>query len=212
MPSHSASERQSLAQALTDAGPHRPTLCDGWTTTQLAAHLVIREARFDAAVGIMLPAAAGWTARVQGKSARRPYDELVAAFRDGPPRLSLFAVPGVDARVNLIEHFVHCEDVRRAGPGWIPRELPAARQSALWAQVAMLGKRLFRRSPFTVTLETPDGRSKMVINREGDDGIVVVGEPSELTLYAAGRRDQAQVQLQGADDAVTAFRRIALRL
>jgi uncharacterized protein (TIGR03085 family) len=222
MPSHSAAERAALADALTEAGPHHPTLCDGWTTTQLAAHLVIRERRPDAAVGIVLPAMAGWTARVQGQyAAQRAYDELVDAFRNGPPRLSAMSLPGVDARVNLTEHFVHCEDVRRAvvgQPGWVPRELPEARQRALWAQLSVAGKGIFRKSPVTVTLRTPAGRSKTVVTREGGDssesgqGVTLVGEPAELILYAFGRKDHAQVQLEGPDDAVAAFRELALRV
>jgi len=211
MPSHSAAERAALADALTDAGPNLPTLCDGWTTTELAAHLVIRERRPDAAAGIMLSPMAGWTARVQGQYARRAYADLVEAVRSGPPRTSLMAVPGLDARVNLIEHFVHCEDVRRAGPGWSPRELPEQRQRALWKQLTAAGKRLFRHSTVSVTLSSPDGRSQQVVDRDGE-GVVLIGEPGELVLYAFGRKDQARVQLEGPDDAVAAFRELALKV
>jgi uncharacterized protein (TIGR03085 family) len=121
------------------------------------------------------------------------------------------ALPGVDSRVNLVEHFVHCEDVRRAGPGWTARELPASRQNALWAQAGAMGRMLFRRSPVSVTLRTPDGRTQKIVSRSGD-GIELVGEPAELTLYGCGRKDQAQVQIEGPDDAVTAFRAVALNL
>jgi len=212
MPSHSAAERAALADALTDAGPHRPTLCDGWTTTELAAHLVARERRPDSALGAVVPALSGWSNRVQGKYARRPYAELVAAFRAGPPRTSPMALPGVDARANLVEHFVHCEDVRRAGPGWTPRDLPSARQDALWATLVMMGRLNFRKSPVSVVLRTPDGRSKQVITRSDAEGVELVGEPAELTLYASGRKDQAQVQLEGPDEAVAAFRALELRV
>jgi uncharacterized protein (TIGR03085 family) len=211
MPSHSAAERAALADALTEAGPHHPTLCDGWTTTELAAHLVAREHRPDAALGAVVPVLSGWTARVQAQYARRPYAELVTAIRTGPPVTSPMALPGVDARVNLVEHFVHCEDVLRAGPGWTARELPAARQQALWDTLQMLGRLNFRRSPVSVTLRTPDGRSKQVITRSGD-GIDLVGEPAELTLYSAGRKDQARVQVEGPDDAVAAFRGLSLNI
>ena len=59
MPTHSSAERAALADALTAAGPHRPTLCDGWTTTELAAHLVTRERRPDVTVSVMLPGLSG---------------------------------------------------------------------------------------------------------------------------------------------------------
>jgi uncharacterized protein (TIGR03085 family) len=211
MASHSAAERSALADALTNAGPHVSTLCDGWTTTELAAHLFLRERRPDAALGIVLPAMAGWTARVQSNIARRDYAELVEAVRNGPPRTSYSAIPGVDARLNLIEHFVHCEDVRRAGPNWTPRDLPPERQRALWSAVSVAGKRLFRRSPVSVTLSTPDGRTKQVVDR-GDEGIELIGPPAELTLYAFGRKDQSLVQLEGPDDAVAAFRALSLKV
>jgi uncharacterized protein (TIGR03085 family) len=215
MPSHSSAERAALADTLADAGPNRPTLCDGWTTTELAAHLVTRERRPDSAVASLVPGLSGWTDRVRGNYASKPYAELVDAIRTGPPLTSPLALPGVDSRVNLVEHFVHCEDVRRAysgQPGWTPRELPAARQDALWAQISTMGRLLFRRSPVSVTLRTPDGRTKQVVTRSAGAGIELVGEPAELTLYAAGRKDHALVQLEGPDDAVAAFREVEFNI
>ena len=212
MPSHSAAERAALADALTEAGPHRPTLCDGWTTTELAAHLVARERRPDAALGAVVPVLSGWRDQVESGYARRPYAELVTAIRTGPPVTSPMAIPGVDARINLVEHFVHCEDVLRAGPGWTARELPAARQDALWAALRMLGRLNFRKSPVSVTLRTPDGRSTLVIDRSGAEGVDLVGAPAELVLYSSGRKDQARVQVEGPDAAVAAFRALTLNV
>jgi uncharacterized protein (TIGR03085 family) len=216
MPSHSAAERAALADALEAAGPHRPTLCDGWTTTELAAHLLTRERRPDSSIPMLVPALSGWSDRIRSKYATRPYADLIAAIRTGPPWTSPMALPGVDARINLIEHFVHCEDVRRAysgDPGWTPRELPVSRQNALWEQISVLGRMIFRKSPVSVTLRTPDGRMKRVIS-QGDDseGVELVGEPGELTLYAYGRKDHALVQLDGPDDAVAAFRELFLHV
>lgn len=36
-------ERAALAALLEDSGPDGPTLCEGWLTRDLAAHLVLRE-------------------------------------------------------------------------------------------------------------------------------------------------------------------------
>jgi uncharacterized protein (TIGR03085 family) len=211
MPSHSAAERAALADALTAAGPRHPTLCDGWTTTELAAHLVARERRVDSAIGQVIRPLSGWTDRVQGQYARWDYERLVEAFRRGPPVFSYMALPGVDARLNLIEHFVHCEDVRRARPGWQARELPARRQAALWSQLTTIGRALWRRSPVSVTIATPEGARASVIERTGP-GVTMVGEPGELVLYAYGRKDHATIQLEGPDDAVDAFRRLSVRV
>jgi uncharacterized protein (TIGR03083 family) len=35
-------ERQALCDTLTELGPDAPTLCEGWTTADLAAHLMVR--------------------------------------------------------------------------------------------------------------------------------------------------------------------------
>jgi len=121
------------------------------------------------------------------------------------------SIAAVDERANLTEHFVHCEDVRRATPGWIPRELPEGRQSALWSQLSLTGRSLFHRSPVSVTLRTPDGRSKRVVKRSGE-GIELLGEPGELIMYAFGRKDHAQVQLEGPDAAVNTFRQVPLKV
>ncbi len=44
-------ERLLLADLLETAGPDAPTLCEGWRTRDLAAHVVVRERRPDAAGG-----------------------------------------------------------------------------------------------------------------------------------------------------------------
>ena len=46
-------QRISLAELLLEVGPDAPTLCEGWTARDLVAHLVIREGRPDAAIGIL---------------------------------------------------------------------------------------------------------------------------------------------------------------
>ena len=63
-------ERAALVQTMTATGPDAPTLCEGWTTKDLAAHLVIRERRLDATPGIMVSLLAGYTEKVQDKVAR----------------------------------------------------------------------------------------------------------------------------------------------
>ncbi len=50
---HAQSERAALCDMFEAVGPDVPTLCDGWTARDLAAHLVVRERRPDAALGIL---------------------------------------------------------------------------------------------------------------------------------------------------------------
>ena len=45
------SERQQLCDELERLGPDAPTLCEGWATRDLAAHLFVRDARPDLSIG-----------------------------------------------------------------------------------------------------------------------------------------------------------------
>ena len=58
-------ERDALCDLFVELGPDQPTLCGDWTTRDLAAHLVVRERRPDAAIGIVISKAAGYTDKVQ---------------------------------------------------------------------------------------------------------------------------------------------------
>src|SRR5262249_53087188 len=150
-------ERLALCALLDSAGPREPTLCEGWDTRDLAAHLVLREHRPDAGAGLLGGPLAGYTRRVQRKLAERtPYPRLVEAIRSGPPRLSVFWLPGMDERINLVEYFVHHEDVRRAQPGWEPRELGPGLADVLWQRLGMV-RFLLRKAPVGVELARDDG-------------------------------------------------------
>ena len=50
MTGHAARERQALCDTLERVGPAAPTLCDPWSSAELAAHLVIRDSRPDLAL------------------------------------------------------------------------------------------------------------------------------------------------------------------
>ena len=67
--SYSRDERLALSALLEATGPDAPTLCAGWTTGDLAAHLVLRERLLDAAAGVMGGPLAGYTKRVQSRIA-----------------------------------------------------------------------------------------------------------------------------------------------
>src|SRR5437763_1906366 len=116
-------ERDALADALLEVGPDAPTLCAGWTARDLAAHVVTRDRRLDAAPGVLFKPFAGWTERLRlGYRDGRPFADLVALVRSGP-RWSLTSVGPLDELINAVEFFVHTEDARRAQPGWQPRVL-----------------------------------------------------------------------------------------
>jgi uncharacterized protein (TIGR03085 family) len=205
----SARERARLADALEAAGPDAPTLCAGWTTRDLAAHLASRERRPDSGPGLVVGALSGWTDRVRRGYAARPYPELVELVRSGPPRTSLFAMPGVDAAANLTEHFVHCEDVLRgsrildgAGPAPATRALDPAVDDALWRVLRLRARSLVRRAGVGVVLATPDGRERRL--GSGPD-VRLTGEPGELVLVAFGRGAHAAVRREGDEQVLAAL-------
>ena len=189
-----ASERRELCTLMDRLGPDAPTLCEGWTTRDLAAHLVVREGRPVAAAGILLRPLAQATARVQRSIAEWPWPELVELVRNGPPRWSLMRLGPMGEKINGIEFFVHHEDVRRVGRGWEQRPADPHRAEALWAVLSRLARLCYRHSPVGVVLRRPDGTERVA--RRGRRSVTVVGSPEELTLHAYGRAE-AIVDLEG---------------
>ena len=205
--SYSRDERLALAALLEETGPGAPTLCAGWQTGDLAAHLVVRERRLDAAAGVLGGPLAGHTARVQRRfGARMTYAQLVEAFRNGPPRLSPLALPGMDERANTVEYFVHYEDVRRATPGWEPRDVDPGLSEELWRRLKM-ARFLLRKAPVGVELARDSGGEGAgpyrVTMKNATPVVTVIGSPAELTMWAAGRTSAANVRFDGTDAAVT---------
>jgi uncharacterized protein (TIGR03085 family) len=205
---YSRDERLALAALLEETGPDAPTLCAGWQTRDLAAHVVVRERRPDAGVGMLGGPLAGYTTRVQqGYLGRHSYPELIAMFRGGPPRLSPFAIPGADEAANTVEYFVHHEDVRRGAQGWTERELPPGESDALWKRLK--SARLFLRgAPTGVALVRGGGETPAAVieAKTAPQRVEVRGTPAELTLWSMGRVSAANVTFEGRDEAIERLR------
>ncbi|RII41705.1 TIGR03085 family protein [Galactobacter valiniphilus] len=202
------SSRDALAEALLAAGPSAPTLCEGWEARHLAAHLVLREHSVWAAGIVGGPLRAGMERRLasMADAASSPADfaALVATFRAGPGKLSPLRAAKVDAAANLLEYFVHTEDVRRAREQWAPRALEGAYAAALWGQLLQRSAVLLRKAPVGVILVRPDGVRARA--RRGADSVAVTGGIGELVLYLHGRGEHALVTFEGAPEAVAALR------
>ncbi|MBQ1158729.1 TIGR03085 family protein [Streptomyces sp. A73] len=210
MSTHAKRERLLLADLLETHGPEAPTLCEGWTARDLAAHVVVRERRSDAAGGLLIKQLAPRLERVQGEFAAKPFDELVQLVRTGPPRLSPFALKQVDEAANTVEFFIHAEDVRRAQPDWSPRELDPVFEDALWRRLETAARMYGRKSPVGLVLRRPDGQT--AVAKRGTPVVTAVGAPSELLLFVSGRQEHADVELDGDKDAVTRLHRTGLGL
>ncbi|MBD0842645.1 MULTISPECIES: TIGR03085 family metal-binding protein [unclassified Streptomyces] len=193
-------ERLLLADLLEAEGPEAPTLCEGWTTRDLAAHVVVRERRPDAAVGILIKPLASRLEGVMAEFADKPYEELIQLIRTGPPRFSPFSLKQVEEMSNTVEFYVHTEDVRRARPDWTPRELDPVFQDALWSRLERSARLMGRGAPTGLVLRRPDGQT--AVAHRGTPVVTVTGEPSELLLFLYGRQNAAEVELDGDKEAV----------
>ena len=198
VPAH-RSERNALCDLFTRLGPPAPTLCEGWTTTDLATHLVVRERKPVAALGLVLsPLESTLRQTMARMSAANSYDALVAKVRSGPPAL----LRPFDAAMNTAEYFIHHEDVRRGGGDPPPRPVAdiAELEEQLWRS---LGRRSYKVLGSTgLDLVHEDGR--IAHARPGERTATLTGRPGELTLYLSGRKDAAHVELGGPPDAVAA--------
>jgi uncharacterized protein (TIGR03085 family) len=198
-----ARERRELCDLFGDLGPDAPTLCEGWATLDLAAHLVVRERNPTAAPGILL--GGRFEARLDRMMERakgRGYAALVEQVRNGPPLVGPGIVPGVRTLVNLNEYAVHFEDVRRAN-GMGPRADRDDLQAALWRLLRRGARLQLRRvDGATVQLATPSGDAVSV---GSGPTVTVTGAPLELVLYLMGRRGAAEVALTGEPEAITAL-------
>jgi uncharacterized protein (TIGR03085 family) len=182
-------ERQSLCDLLVELGPEAPTLCEGWLTADLAAHLVVRERRPDSGPGLVWSPLAAYTDKVRRTVRdRTPWENLVETVRRGPPIL----LRPFDGPMNTVEFFIHIEDVRRAQDGWEPREISPELADALWARVGPGG--MAKRVHATVVITSPQRSDK-----QSGDGprLTLAGGPGELTMFGAGRQRAARVEISG---------------
>ena len=198
------SERNALCDLFTRVGPAAPTLCEGWATSDLATHLVVRERKPLAALGLVLPLfAAGLERTMKRTSKEKTYDGLVALVRSGPPSL----LRPFDAPMNMSEYFIHHEDVRRGGGDTTPRPESdiADVEEALWKSMGR-GSRLLTRSLASTGLDLVHSDGRVVHARSGEQAATLTGRPGEIALYLSGRKAAAHVEVGGPPEAAAALR------
>lgn len=204
----SSSLRRLVAATATDLGPDAPTLCDPWSVRDLLAHLVLRESRPDALLGIAAPVKAlqRHTRSVQDQVASRGFDDLVRQVVEGPPAWWPTRLPALDRAVNTAELAIHHEDMVRAQPGWEPTDLPEEVQAQLWRTLPVAGRMHYRTAPTGVVAIAP-GHGRVALRRppSGAGTVVLRGAPMELVLHAFGREDHARVTVEGSDEDVAAL-------
>ena len=165
-------------------GPGHPTLCEGWTAVDLAAHLVVRERRPSAGPGIVFAGRSRYTQRAMNRAIdRNGFEALVERVSSGPPRL----LRSVDGPMNLIEYFIHHEDLRRGAEAVSQRADLEALDDALWAQPPRRFKMMTRKLRDVDLILRDPGRGDLHIGG-GDRSAIIAGPASEIVLYLFGRR------------------------
>jgi uncharacterized protein (TIGR03085 family) len=198
-----ARERNELCDLFVAKGPDAPTLCGGWATLDLAAHLVVRE--HDPRSGLAILGGdrfASLEKRLMDGARAQGYERLVDRLRSGPP-LVPWRLPLLREPLNMNEWFIHHEDVRRAN-GEGPRTDRSDLDAALWTMIRRMGRVMLRKVRGAgIALEAP-GHGEVPARGSGPTARVV-GSPQELALLLSGRRSAAQVEITGPDEAVAAL-------
>lgn len=197
--SFAATEREELAAALLAAGPDAPTCCEGWTSKDLAIHLLLRQSRPDAALGIVIPKLSSRLNKVTADLSNWDYETIVTKWRDGK-------LKKIDPLLNTAEHFIHHEDLRRAQPGWQPRALGASERKELGAVLQVIGKLILRKSTKPVVLIPQDAprvvaANKLGVAQKGNDVVRVTGAVGELLCWVYGR-PAVGIEISGPADAI----------
>ena len=202
MSSHVSAERTALATELRDAGPDAPTLCAGWDTRMLLAHLVRREhSLVELGARVKIPVVTATAERAMRVYADgHEYQHMLATFSAGPPRWSPFAFGPAQEAINLLEFVIHHEDVRRAHPGTDPRQLSESLEQSVFARLGSIAHFALRSTPDQVELSW-SGRQSIRVG-SGQARVVVTGAPVELALVVFGRRRAARVDYSGDPDAM----------
>ena len=166
-------------------GPDAPTLSGDWRVKDLLVHLVVRDSDPVGAPGILLPPLEFLTEMRSRSIGRTDFTELVERVR----RPALWAparLPAVDKALNTLEYFVHHEDIRRAQPGWAPRELTVGEQKQVWKAIGYAGRGLVRPSRVPVSIRWEETGVETTLRR-GDKPAMVTGDPGEIALFLFGR-------------------------
>jgi uncharacterized protein (TIGR03085 family) len=198
-----ARERAELCDLLLETGPAAPTLCEGWATLDLAAHLDVRE--HDPRAGLAILGGdrfASLERRLMDGARARGFEALVERLRGGPP-LVPWRLPVLRPLLNDNEWFVHHEDVRRAN-GRGPRTDRPDLDATLWTSVRRMGPLFLRRVKGAGVELVAPGFGEVPARGSGPRARVT-GGPQELVLFLFGRRGAARVTITGPDEAVSAL-------
>jgi uncharacterized protein (TIGR03085 family) len=214
-PGLARTERAALADDLEEIGPGSPTLCEGWDSADLLAHLLVRERRPDAAAGMLVPALRGHLASTTRGVQQRPWAEQVRTFRSGPPGWNPMGWGALDELSNGMEMLVHHEDLLRADPDRPVRVVDPRTHAAVMELLGspLVTRRLRKADAGVVAHVTdlPDGIERALALSTGSPVVEIRGRAVDLLLWLAGR-DRVELEFGGDPAAVDRVRGLALSM
>ncbi|MEI7819042.1 MAG: maleylpyruvate isomerase family mycothiol-dependent enzyme [bacterium] len=178
------------------------TLCEGWTIEDLVAHLIVRErGGVSARSGIVIPFLENRHSGAIQAQKKVGHKELLTKIEHLPGW-------GPKLRFNLIEFFVHNEDILR-GDLRRNRQVTDNCRLALASFVPSLTKLAFRKikEPIDIAVVDEQTRDEIVIRRgrrssqaDQDEKIPqlrLIAEPGEFILLCMGRGRHAKIDVAG---------------
>jgi uncharacterized protein (TIGR03085 family) len=202
-------ERHALCDLAFVLGEDAPTLSGDWTAKDLVTHLLLREHSLLGAPGLVIRPLAHLTDLEMERIGKKDFTVLVERLR--ARGFTPFAIPVVDRAVNTLEYYVHHEDLRRAQPGWTPRDLDPADESALWSAIRVFGRGLVRPAGVPVRIRRTDTGAEATL-RGGADPAVLTGMPSEIVMFLYGRNQHLGLEFTGPDAHIDRLRTAGLGL
>jgi uncharacterized protein (TIGR03083 family) len=180
-----AAEYTALADLLEEAGPQvwdRPSLCEGWRTREVVAHVTMPVRYPGPAFMAQLEAAGGDFTRLSNTVAARdgalPTEHLLVDLRSEV--LHRWQPPGGGEAGALTHCVVHCLDIIEAIP--LPRSVPEGRLTRVLSLVAdPTAPNLFGTDLSGVELRADDREWSF------GEGAPVYGPAQALALVACGR-------------------------
>ena len=202
-------ERNAICQTLRQLGPGQPTLCQGWSTKDLLVHLIVRENRPDAAVGLFIPFLSSYTDSISKKYTEKSFEDLISIFENGPKSPSPFALPKVDELANTFEFLVHHEDILRAQNEYQPRKFTEEDAKFIWSRFTKSAVFFMRKVKVGVVAKTDQGTYTL---KRGNDVVTISGNIIDLVMFAFGRQNKTEIVFEGNPLAVEKLKNSDLSL
>lgn len=199
------SERARLLSTMERVGGEAPTLCEGWNTTDLLRHLVIREYYPHLALTSKIPGKFTQGQReAKARLEEADFEELLDEFRSSHQKYSPLQLSAVNKAFNTLEYVIHHEDVRRAQEPQLGRILLDQEQKEIFSSLKVISQLSFLKAPVKIVLDAPGvGSTTVLASKRHDRTVTIIGAPLEMALFAFGR-EKYKLQFEGPDDAVDA--------